>query len=486
MKRSIILILLAVSILTSGCYDSYYDKVDELRDRLEDLELACEQINRDISSLRSLVQVIESQDMITGITEIRSGSSVLGYRINFVQHDPVTIVNGKDGNKPLVSSQRDSEDGNYYWTVQYGDGTSQWLLAPDGSKMLSIGLLPYVTIRDGWFCYTTDGKEWIRLAKADGESGDQLFTSIDTRYKNYVLFTLATGETLKIPTYSAYLSLKEEFDKVNDNTDAQIKLVQADLDKLNLYISRVDPLLSGKDTVGLTVSLSNGQRFRIHDWTASLSPTIFIKKHSDGKLYWAYTIGSSPEQWVLSPEGNKVPATSDAVEIPIVSVTQDKDGQYYWTVTSGGNTEFLRFKVDDNWTPLAVDSVARAFRDVRNYSDSLVVILKDSVTRFCLPKQYTVSITDEKGKAVDDSITMTSGQEVRLQYVASGPSASLSLIAQGGFTATAESAGGKTYIRIKAPESFTDSSGKILAIFSFSVKNAPVTVFKTIKIKKGE
>lgn len=485
MKRKLILTLLTAAFLASGCYDSYYDKVTELQDRVLDLELACEQINRNISAIRGLVEVIEKQDMITGITELRAGSSLLGYKINFVEHDPVTIINGQDGQAPLVSSQRDPEDGNYYWTVQYGNGAAQWLLAPDGSKMLSIGLLPYIGIRNGWFCYTLDGKEWIELAEANGQSGDLMFASIDTRHDDYVIFTLTTGEKLKIPTYATYLSLKTEYDKVNENTAAQIQLVQADIDKINLYITRVDPILSGKDTVGLTVTMSNGNKFQIHDWTASLSPTIFIKKDTDGKLYWAYTIGSSPEQWVYSPEGNKIPASSDSVDIPIVGVTRDSDGQYYWTVTLDGKTEFLRYKVASNWTPRAIDSVARAFAVVKNYSDSLVVEPKGGTAHFSLPKQYAVSITNAKGVAVE-TLTMKPNEEVRLQYVATGPSASLALMAQGGFTAASESEGGKNYIRIKAPAAFENGAGKIVAVFSFSVKNAPVTRIKTITIQKGE
>lgn len=485
MKRIINLLLLATVLLTTGCSDAYNEKIQEMKDRIEALQLACDQINQNLFSLRELVRVIEDQDMITGITELRSGSTLVGYKINFVKHDPVTITNGEDGKVPLVASQRDPEDGNYYWTVRYGNGSQQWLLAPDGSKMLSIGLLPYVSIRDGWFCYTLDGKEWIQLAKADGKSGDQLFKAIDASHADYVVFTLSTGEKLKIPTYSAYLSLKTEFEKINENADAQIKLVRADIDKFKLYITRVDPILSGKDTTGLSVTLSDGTSFRIHDWTASLSPSIFIKKHSDGKFYWAYTIGDSAEQWVLSPEGKKIPAVSDTVPVPLVSVTRDKDGQYYWTVTTGGKTEFLRFPVDSTWTPHAVDSVARVFSSVKNYSDSLVIVLKDKTTRFNLPKQYTVTLTDENGNAFTGTLTMKEKQEALLFYVANGPSAKLTLLAQGGFTAVEETQDGETCIRITAPSSFTTEAGKVMAIFSFEAKSGPVTLIKNINIKKG-
>ena len=471
--------LLGAVLLVTGCADPYYEKLEELEDRVADLQVLCDQINSDLSSLQRLVSAIENKDMITGVTELSSGSTVTGYRINFVQHAAVTISNGQDGKKPLVASQRDPEDGNWYWTVQYGDGTAQWLLGPDGSKMLSIGVLPYISIRNGWFCYTLDGVEWIQLGKADGENGDQMFKSIDTRNDNYVVFTLTNGAQFKIPTYRAYLSLKTEFEKINDNADAQADLLSAQLDKL-LYITRINPILASGDTVGQTIVLSNGKRLNIHDWTTSISPAIFIKKDSDGKFYWAYTIGSAPEQWVLSPEGNKISASSETVQVPQVSVTRDKDGQFYWTVTTGGSTEFLRFKVDASWTPRAVDSVSRAFSSVRNYTDSLVIVLKDSTTRFVLPKQYSVSLTDAGGASVEDGISMKAGQETVISYTAYGTGATLTLLAQGGFTATAESG----RIRIKAPDAIPAGGGKVMAFFSFSAKDVPVTIIKTIPIKK--
>ena len=479
MKRIFVSILLATSLLlTSGCYRDIYERLDDLNERVENLQAMCDQLNKDLKSLRDLVSVLESQDMITGITQIQSGSET-GYRINFVEHEPITIINGKNGSIPLVSSQKNPDDNKYYWAVQYGDGQWDWLRAEDGSMMLSVGILPYVTIRNGMFCYTIDGKTYIELGKANGENGDQMFKNIDTRNEDYVIFTLINGQQLKIPTYNAYQNLKDAFDAANDNALTQLELVQSTMEKL-CFISSVTPIRSGSDTTGLTVTLSNGKSFKIHDWTAKMSPAIFIKKHTDGKFYWAYTIGDDPEKWVLSEEGEKIPASSESVEVPTVSVTRDNDGEYYWTVTVGGKTEFLRYPVGKDWTPKAVDSVSRAFHSVTNYSDSLVVVLKDGKTRFSLPKQNTVSITTSAGKAVGESISLSAGGQVTLNYVASGYDFVLSVIQQGGLTVTYDS----STITIKAPNPFPSSGGKIMALFTFDPKTSPVTVVKTITVKK--
>lgn len=477
------LLLLGVLLLTAGCHEAIYEKLDELEGRTEAIQLYCDQLNATLVNLQNLVQAVQQQDMITGITEIRSGNTVTGYRINFVKHDPITIYNGLDGKKPLVASRRNPDDGNYYWSVQYGDEDWQWMKSPDGQMMLSIGVLPYVTIRDGYFVYTLDGKTWTQLAKADGVSGDQMFQSIDTSHKEYVLITLSTGEVLMIPTYSTYLALKAELDKTNDNVDAQVELVTATKDKLT-WITRIDPLKDGADTVGLTVALSNGKSFTLHDWISSLSPAIFIKRAADNHLYWAYTIGDSPDQWVLSPDGKKISAESESVDTPLVSVTLDSLGHYYWTVITKDSTELLRTKVGDAWVPEAVDSVNSIFSSVTDYTDSLVVVLKDK-TRFVLPKLYTVSIFAPDGSLVTDHLSMKEKDVVVLRYTASGPKPALSLVPQGGFTATDGTLDtGETFISIKSPASFSSGTGKVMAFFTFPSSPSPVTVIKTITINK--
>jgi hypothetical protein len=489
MKKQLVswLLLLGVLLFPTGCHDEYFAKLDELESRTDAVMLYCEQLNASIANLQQLVQAIQKQDMITGITEIKTDNTVTGYRVNFVQHDPITITNGADGKKPLVSSRRDPDDGKYYWAVQYGDSDWIWLKASDGTRMSSVGVLPFVSVKNGMFVITTDnGQTWTELGKADGERGDKMFSDI-TLFNNYVIITLSTGETLRIPSYEAFLALKADFEKINDNTDAQATLIRSTREKM-LWITGVSPLVTDGDTTGLTVSLSNGKSFSIHDWTSAMSPSLFVKRHSDGHLYWAYTIGQSPEKWVLTPEGDKVAAESEAVDIPKVSVVRDTtDGYFYWSVTTKDTTEFLRTKVGNNWEPRAVDTVAKVFSSVRDYTDSLVLVLKDGTTRFVLPKAYTVTFTAPDGTTITDNLVMKDGGEVALRYTANGVNPTLSLLTQGGFSATPgvlES--GEACLLIKAPSSFESGTGKIMAFFTFSSGPSPTTVVKTITIIKED
>ena len=481
-KFLLTLLVLGAGLLSTACHDEYIVKLDELEGRVDDLTALCNRLNENLSTLRNVVEVIQRQDMVTGFTEIRSGSTVTGYRINFVQHEPITIYNGSDGKKPLIASRQNPDDKNYYWAVQYGDEAWEWLRAADGSLMLSIGVLPYVTIRNGEFAYTFDGVNWVSLGKANGENGDQMFSSITVK-SDYVEIKLTTGETLKIPTYSSYLTLKSEFDKANDHVATQVALVQARQDRLT-WITAIDPILDGADTTGLTVSLSNGKRFSIHDWTSTLSPAIFIKRDTDGHLYWAYTIGLSPDMWVLSPEGKKISAECESVETPRVSVARDTDGQFYWVVVSQDSTEFLRTKVDSTWQPHAVDSVKSIFSSVKDYTDSLVVVLKDS-TRFVLPKAYTVSFSDADGKAIDGSFAMKENSQAVIRYTVHGSNPSLSLMTQGGITATASTLeGGEPCIQVRSSYQLSSMTNKIMAVFTFPGTVSPVTIVKTITVTK--
>ena len=121
---------------------------------------------------------------------------------------------------------------------------------------------------------------------------------------------------------------------------------------------------------------------------------------------------------------------------------------------------------------------------MNNYTDSLVVMLKDS-TKFVLPKEYTVTLTDTAGRPIGDEITMSNNQEITLLYQANGTDIGLSLIPQGGFKANqGVLEDGKTpCIVIKSPGSFTEISGKVMAVFTFNTSTAPVTIIKTIYIK---
>ena len=228
--------------LFTACHDKLWDAIDGLDSRVTKLEELCKEMNTNITSLQTIVSVLQSNDYITGIVEIKKNGEVIGYTITFGKHDPITIYHGQDGkdgadgkdgqdgqngsaNAPVIGVAQDT-DGVYYWTLN-----GKWLLDDNGNKLPvsgkdgqngangsngqdgtdgKDGITPQLKIEDGyWYISYDNGTTWTQLGKATGEdglngdkgdkgeSGDSMFQSV-TQDENYVYFTLADGTVIKI------------------------------------------------------------------------------------------------------------------------------------------------------------------------------------------------------------------------------------------------------------------------------------------------
>lgn len=228
MKKLTTLLLALVLVLT-GCNnkDSIWNVMDDIDSRVSRLEALCQEMNTNIEALETLIKAQGDGDYITNITEIRNGSTVIGYTITFKTHEPITVyngTNGKDGKDgingytPVIGAKQDT-DGIYYWTV---DGN--WLTDANGNKLRVSGEkgdkgdkgdqgingnTPQLKIDAGDWYLSYDGTNWSKLGKATGENGstgekgdkgdagDAMFRSV-TQDANYVYFTLADGTLIKI------------------------------------------------------------------------------------------------------------------------------------------------------------------------------------------------------------------------------------------------------------------------------------------------
>ena len=235
--KKIHLLLLGLTIcLFTACHDKLWDAIDDLDVRVARLEELCKEMNTNIVSIQTIVNVVQSGDYITGVTEIKKDGEVIGYTITFANHDPITIYHGQDGkdgadgkdgqggqngsaNTPVIGVAQDT-DGVYYWTLN-----GEWLLDNNGNKIAvsditqadgsngadgsnsKDGITPQLKIEDGyWYVSYDNGTTWTQLGKATGEdgekgdkgdTGDSMFQSV-TQDENYVYFTLADGTVIKI------------------------------------------------------------------------------------------------------------------------------------------------------------------------------------------------------------------------------------------------------------------------------------------------
>lgn len=246
--KKYLLLLLPVILLFTGCYkddiDDLKKQTEEHEARLKTLEEWQKSVNTNISALQSIVSALEEKDFVTSVEPIQEGGEEVGYKIYFTKRNPATIYhgkkgengqdgkdgqNGQDGLTPKVGIELD-DDNRYYWTIDNGDGTVNWLLDKNGEKVAVVGkngedgqdgqngMTPKVRINTStneWEI-SADGSETgyistgIKATGAKGnkgekgEQGDSIFApnGVDNSNEDYVIFTLADGiTTIKLPKY---------------------------------------------------------------------------------------------------------------------------------------------------------------------------------------------------------------------------------------------------------------------------------------------
>lgn len=319
--------LLAVVALTSCKYDDddIWNSVHGLENRVAKLEELCKQMNTNISSLQTIVTALQNNDYVTGTTPLMKDGKEIGYTITFSKGNPITIyhgkdgqdgedgTNGKDGTTPAIGVKQDA-DGVYYWTLN-GD----WLTDENGDKIKAEGtdgkdgadgsdgedgtdgITPKLEIReDYWWISYDNGTNWTQLGKATGEDGkdgedgiggDSMFTKVDYKTStDYVIFTLADGTQIKLPTWSAFEALQRLCNETNTNLSALQTIVTALQN--NDYITSVDPLTENGKVIGYTIKFAKSNPIVIYngkdgaDGVDGNTPVIGVKKDGDGIYYW--------------------------------------------------------------------------------------------------------------------------------------------------------------------------------------------------------
>lgn len=263
--KKLLFALVAILCLTA-CHKDILSSIDDLKmqyqnldSRVTRLENLCKEMNTNITALQTIVDVLQSNDYITGITEIKKSGDIIGYNITFGKHSPITIYNGEDGKDgkdgadgssfaPTIGIQKDT-DGVYYWTLN-----GSWLLDDQGNKLRVTGekgekgdtgaagqngtngtdgvngtngldgITPQLKIEDGfWFVSYNGGTSWTMVGRATGEQGEKgdkgdkgetgatgmtgqdgntVFTAVEYD-NNFVYFTLVGGQTIKVSRFSA-------------------------------------------------------------------------------------------------------------------------------------------------------------------------------------------------------------------------------------------------------------------------------------------
>lgn len=258
-KRNLMttLAVAAMTLLAAACADDYddsalWDKVNDHEERIAALEKWQEQTNQSIAAMQEL---LNTTDMITGVTAVTEDGETVGYTITFLHSDPITIYNGAkgadgkdgaDGQTPQIGLAQ-AADGNWYWTLngetltdadgnpirangldgadgedgedgatgpegpQDDDGTS----APTPQIQLGSSITSGTIETDNgkkdnnaWYLSVDDGKTWYRVSGTDGTDGDTWFAEAPRKEGNYYVFTLANdGGSFKVAAYQPFCIL---------------------------------------------------------------------------------------------------------------------------------------------------------------------------------------------------------------------------------------------------------------------------------------
>lgn len=382
MKRLFTLCAIVIAVAVSSCskFDdsAIWDKLNEQEQTLNDhekriaaLEELCKQMNTNINALQALVEALEKRDYVTNVSPVRKDGEVIGYTISFADSDTITIyhgengkdgADGKDGYTPQIGVMKDT-DGIYYWTL---DG--EWLLDGKGNKIQANGvngidgtdgsngedgtngvdgndgITPQLKIENGyWYVSYDNGSTWVELGKAtgddgkdgqngadgsngkdgaDGKNGDSFFKSVDTSDTDYVIFTLADGTVIKLPTWYAFEQLRVLCNQMNTNIASLQSIVNA-LQNHD-YITSCTPLMENGVQIGYTISFAKTGSIVIYhghdgqngtdgedgkdgaDGKDGSTPIIGVKQDTDNIYYWTLN-----GEWLLDDNGNKIKAVGE-------------------------------------------------------------------------------------------------------------------------------------------------------------------------------
>ena len=404
--------LFAVVALTSCKYDDddLWNSVHGLENRVAKLEELCKQMNTNISSLQTIVTALQNNVYVTGTTPLMKDGKEIGYTITFSKGNPITIYHGKDGQDgedgitPTISVKKDT-DGVYYWTLNgefiVVDGGKIQAEGKDGTNGTN-GTTPQFKIEnDYWFVSYDNGANWTQLGKATGEDGiggDSMFSGVDYKTStDYVIFTLADGTQIKLPTWSAFEALQRLCNETNTNLSALQTIVTALQN--NDYITSVDPLTENGKVVGYTIKFAKSNPIVIYngkDGADGNTPVIGVKKDTDGIYYWTldgeFIVVDGQKIKAQGTDGNNGADGSDGVT-PKLEIREG-----YWWISYDNGT---------NWTQLG-----KATGEDGKDADSIKITQDENNVYFELADGTVITIS-KTGQSVDPNIIQFADENVK-------------------------------------------------------------------------
>ena len=289
----------------------------------KDILKAIDTINSNLVNLQKLVDEINARAYVIGTEPYNVDGIEKGQYIKFSDGTKVLIKYGEKGDKGdtgITPKFRINDDG--FWMISYDDGKNynHPLTNQDGDFVRAT---PKLRIYNGYWqvSYNNNGTDskWDYLLDEDGNQipasgadGDTVFAENpisagedkdgDSK-PDSITITLADGTTYTIPTWDAFVVLKNTVLTLEQNVSTFSTLLEG-----KKYIKDVQQYTEEADEFGRARTGYKITYVTYTDGTVSADQymyiyngsTIGVKQHSDGKYYWTINGG-----WLFS-EGEKV------------------------------------------------------------------------------------------------------------------------------------------------------------------------------------
>ena len=541
-KFTVCQLIIMTLLLTPSCKDAYDDseltgRVENLENRVQKLE---EQMNSNISSLQAILEALNNNDYVTKVVPITNGEKEIGYTINFSKGTSINIYhgqdgqNGQDGYTPQIGVKLDI-DGIYYWTL---DG--EWMTDDSGNKIKAQGIdgqngqdgedgapgqdgkpgedgqdgTPGKDGQDGkdgitpkfkiesdyWWVSYDNGTNWTQLGKATGEDGidgDSMFTNIDTESsEDYVIFTLSNGTQIKLPTWSAFETLKILCNQMNTNIESMQGILEALQN--NDYITSITPIMEDSKEIGYTIYFKKGNPITIYhgqdgqngqdgkpgedgqNGQDGYTPQIGVKQDIDGIYYWTLD-----GEWMTDENGNKIKAQG-------IDGQNGQDGTPGEDGQDGQDGITPQFKIEDkywwvsynngaNWEKLGQatgEDATSIFKEVTQDEDFIHFKMQDD-TVISVPKHHPLSISFSE----TEDIRVLPNKTYTINYTITGSDENtvIKALAQDGFRAVVkETDHSQGIIEITTPTTVLSSE-----ILVFVTDGKERTIMRSINFVEG-
>lgn len=383
----------------AGCTGELKQQIKELNDIVSSLEDQVASLTSYMASVSEMVKALESNEHIKDITKLTT-SEGNSYVITFTSNTTITLRDGVNGKTPLLGVQYDPDREAYFWTIQDGpDGTPVYLKDSYGQKVRASSNVPELKVEDKYWWISYDrGASWTKLYEAQGTDGTSVFKKIDTSDPDYVMFTLADGNVMAIPTERAFQELSAKCTDITNQLSSFTELIIG-LDS-KIFISSVAEIEEDGKTAGWRLSLENGKTLTLMSGKNSTdSIQLGARKDTDGKYYWtiATKAGEVPS-WLLD-HGKKVPVAPSG-DSPVIGI-KDSVGILYFTVKHTGREEEWMRGADGNKVQATNLAGFKIIEAVDTSDPSKVVITLGDGNVVTLPRKVDRILTLELSSETD-------------------------------------------------------------------------------------